>query len=227
MLAVERQFAHSGHDAPSSDPSGLQQHRPADVSSVEFDVELGELEREEGIPGASGSRPSIRNPVKEIQETQRRALPLTLGLVVHALADGLALGSAALSESAEDATAGASGWLVPSGLSIVVFLALAVHKGVLRYIAFCARCIWWRLTVIVIRSSYRAGTDNVSRCDGPTGSRLQAASGYVQRVDSRRDAAVVCCAVVLRSRRPQSLAWHHAAILGTRVQCTPQHRRHC
>ncbi|RPD62831.1 Zinc/iron permease [Lentinus tigrinus ALCF2SS1-6] len=129
MLAVERLFSHPAHDTLPSNSSATQQHRPANVSSVEFDVELGELEREQGIPGDSSSRPPVPKPVRDTQENQRRALPLTLGLVVHALADGLALGSAALSESAEDAAAGAPESLVPSGLSIIVFLALAIHKA--------------------------------------------------------------------------------------------------
>ena len=50
---------------------------------------------------------------------QAKALPMTLGLVIHSLADGLALGAAA--SSSDD-----------SGvqLSVVVFLALIIHKGV-------------------------------------------------------------------------------------------------
>ena len=80
MLVMERQFSHTGHDALSAESSTPQPNRPADVSSVEFDVELGELEREEGIPGESVTRPPSRNPAREIQETQRRALPLTLGV---------------------------------------------------------------------------------------------------------------------------------------------------
>jgi len=45
-----------------------------------------------------------------------RAYPLTLGLVVHGLADGLALGVSALGDTETD-------------LSLVVFLALIIHKG--------------------------------------------------------------------------------------------------
>lgn len=125
MLFMESQISHAAHDAPQS---GSQQPERTDVSSVEFDVELGELEREEGIPGQSSSRlaSSHRNPVVE---TQRRALPLTLGLVVHALADGLALGSAALSEPGSQTETPAQS-IVPSGLSVIVFFALAIHKGV-------------------------------------------------------------------------------------------------
>ncbi|TFK90754.1 hypothetical protein K466DRAFT_636098 [Polyporus arcularius HHB13444] len=128
MLFMEHQISHTVHDTPQSGP---QQPEQAEVTSVEFDVELGELERDEGIPGQSASRlPSRnRNPVKDVVENQRRALPLTLGLVVHALADGLALGSAALSETGDHTGAAAFQSIVPSGLSVIVFFALAIHKA--------------------------------------------------------------------------------------------------
>ncbi len=128
MLFMEHQISHTVHDTPQSGP---QQPEQAEVTSVEFDVELGELECDEGIPGQSASRiPSRnRNLVKDVVENQRRAPPLTLGLVVHALADGLALGSAALSETGDRTGATESQSIVPSGLSVIVFFALAIHKG--------------------------------------------------------------------------------------------------
>ena len=85
------------------------------TSRVEFDVELGDLEREEGI--ANGSAPN--NPPARHEEwvaVKAHAYPLTLVLIVHALADGFALGSSATSP-------------IDRGLSITVFLALIVHKG--------------------------------------------------------------------------------------------------
>ena len=130
MLVVERQFSSHGDSHMPLPTSDAQHSRQTDVSSVEFDVELGELEREEGFD--QGQQPPSRLPSHsglEPHETRQRAYPLTLGLVVHALADGLALGSAALSESSgADASVGES--IIPSGLSIVVFLALIIHKGV-------------------------------------------------------------------------------------------------
>lgn len=70
-----------------------------------------------------GTRPlmsrSISSSTLRIEASKKtKALPMTLGLVIHSLADGLALGAAA--SSTED-----------SGmeLSIVVFLALIIHKG--------------------------------------------------------------------------------------------------
>ncbi|KAI0712654.1 Zinc/iron permease [Earliella scabrosa] len=130
MLVVERQFSSHGDSHMPLPTSDVQHSRQTDVSSVEFDVELGELEREEGFD--QGQQPPSSRPPShsglEPHETRQRAYPLTLGLVVHALADGLALGSAALSESSgADASVGES--IIPSGLSIVVFLALIIHKA--------------------------------------------------------------------------------------------------
>jgi zinc transporter 9 len=45
-------------------------------------------------------------------------LNATLGLIIHAMADGIALGSSSLSSS--------------GGLGLVVFIAVIVHKGVSR-----------------------------------------------------------------------------------------------
>jgi len=53
-----------------------------------------------------------------------RAIPLTLGLVIHSLADGLALGASSLPK------AGGQGG---TQLSFVVFLALIVHKCTFKH----------------------------------------------------------------------------------------------
>ena len=140
MLIVERQVSHHSHPSEElHDPSSYQQPRPDEGSTVEFDVELGELERTEGIRSEQPSHPpsSLPRSTPNVSETRQRAYPLTLGLVVHALADGLALGSAALSESNLDRTSVDT--IAPTGLSVVVFLALAVHKGWLLSFAFVGR----------------------------------------------------------------------------------------
>ncbi|KAI0366646.1 Zinc/iron permease [Pilatotrama ljubarskyi] len=127
MLIVERQVSQHSHSPSANEQSGYQQPKPDEESTVEFDVELGDLERTEGIRLGEPSRSPPQPPIAETVESRRRAYPLTLGLVVHALADGLALGSASLSESGSGLPSGDS--IVPSGLSVVVFLALVVHKA--------------------------------------------------------------------------------------------------
>ncbi|KAI5831180.1 Zinc/iron permease [Schizophyllum commune Tattone D] len=79
----------------------LHAHAPS-APRIEFDAELSELEGAAPRHGVAG-------------EQAQRAVPLTLGLAVHALADGLALGAAARDDD------GGLGW--------IVFLALLVHKA--------------------------------------------------------------------------------------------------
>jgi solute carrier family 39 (zinc transporter), member 9 len=110
MLLVE-QFGPHGNEhrhteLPTTPPptNTPRQRRP------EFDVELAELEEEHGVPHGA----------EFIADSSRPAYPLTVGLIIHGLADGLALGVSALSDS----DSGSS-----SNLSLVVFMALAIHKG--------------------------------------------------------------------------------------------------
>ncbi|KAI0755304.1 Zinc/iron permease [Daedaleopsis nitida] len=128
MLVVELRISHStqGYHTLAGSDRNARQPRPDDVSTVEFDVELGELEREQGIESQPSSRPGTQSDLNA-GEGQQAAYPLTLGLVLHALADGLALGSAALSDLGNKPDEDTS--FYPSGLSLVVFLALAIHKA--------------------------------------------------------------------------------------------------
>ena len=115
MLLVERVIhtlsphGHSHTPLPTTAPSG------EGSSHVEFDadVELDELEREQGAASGSGRTGYHHSDAVD----KATAYPLTLGLMVHALADGFALGSSATSP-------------VDRGLSLTVFLALIIHKGV-------------------------------------------------------------------------------------------------
>ena len=118
MLVVERQSSH----APTFGGATGQVPLPAEPSSVEFDVELGDLERTEGISQDSGGRP-YPHTGSENAELQQRAFPLTFGLAIHAFVDGIAMGSAALSASGSDENSKSS------RLFVAVFLALVVHKG--------------------------------------------------------------------------------------------------
>ncbi|KAG2127879.1 Zinc/iron permease [Suillus cothurnatus] len=86
-----------------------------EVEDVHFDVALDELEREEGmtLPGSHASWQMLRHaPSSSLQ----RAYPLSLGLTVHALVDGYALGVSSLETQS-------------GALSFVVFLAIIIHKA--------------------------------------------------------------------------------------------------
>lgn len=68
----------------------------------------------------------IDRDLTQQNEGSKRATQLTLGLVVHSLADGFALGAAALPYGTAGVTKSAT-----SELSLVIFFALMVHKGTL------------------------------------------------------------------------------------------------
>ena len=112
-------------EEPPVEPPRSARRMPAGAGGnghVEFDVELGELEEAEGMGVQEEERERRHPPAYEPQsdpEGKRKAYPVTLGLIVHALADGLALGSSAFTN---DSTS-------TSGLSFLIFAALVVHKG--------------------------------------------------------------------------------------------------
>ncbi|TCD61216.1 hypothetical protein EIP91_008785 [Steccherinum ochraceum] len=123
MLLVDR-LIHRNDPDPTLTTSGSRPASAGGNGRVVFDVELNGLELSEGLPPEHDE--SMRNPnvtpphlLVTTPEARKKAYPLTTGLVVHALSDGLALGSSALASDSPTA----------SGLSLVVFLALIVHKA--------------------------------------------------------------------------------------------------
>ena len=132
MLVVEQLgSSHAHHQPPQRRPShsGRHHHGVASPDSI-FDVEL---ELEDGPDGTSGTYVHERRPsagsvgaAKSSVESELppSAYPITIGLVLHGLADGLALGMSMLSNNDSSSSSYA--------LSLVVFMALAVHKGTLH-----------------------------------------------------------------------------------------------
>ncbi len=126
MLIVEQLSSSHAHQQPH------HAHRPghyaAGVASPDsiFDVELAGVDG--GTDGASapherraaGSSVSATKTNLE-SDLPPSAYPITIGLVLHGLADGVALGMSMLSNDESSSH--------PYALSLVVFLALAVHKG--------------------------------------------------------------------------------------------------
>ncbi|KAI6039355.1 Zinc/iron permease [Pisolithus marmoratus] len=85
-----------------------------------FQIDLEELEREQGltVPSIVGSRPPLPTGRHfSSDDAFHRVFPLSLGLVVHALVDGYALGVSATADEGS------------SALSLIVFLAIIVHKA--------------------------------------------------------------------------------------------------
>ncbi|KAF8630915.1 hypothetical protein AX17_005273 [Amanita inopinata Kibby_2008] len=131
MLAMDRLVSpHARMKTLSQDvkyphlPTHGVPHDAQPESRIDFDAELSELEREQGSgrdhESASASNGSVRHvPVagSDAALARKHAASLTFGLVVHALVDGLVLGVSSLSSA------------VSVALSIVVFMALVVHKA--------------------------------------------------------------------------------------------------
>ncbi|KAF9077489.1 Zinc/iron permease [Rhodocollybia butyracea] len=118
MLVIEQVFApHSHSSTPSS--IALSNAKPSPSSELEFDAELGELEGEHGMPRAGPVGAPMDSTHAE-PSAEMQAMPLTLGLVIHSLADGFALGVSSFPTSNE--------YKDSSGLSVIVFFAVVIHK---------------------------------------------------------------------------------------------------
>ncbi|KAJ3717162.1 Zinc/iron permease [Lentinula raphanica] len=113
MLVIEQLFSTHSH-SPASGSNPASSFKPDNSSEVQFDAELGELEGEQGMPNRSTA--GIH---QESSSSQIQAIPLTLGLVIHSLADGFALGVSFFPSN--EATGSSS-------LSVIVFLAIIIHK---------------------------------------------------------------------------------------------------
>lgn len=108
MLLVE-QF--TSHSHPHSELPTISVTSPK--SPLHFDIDLEELAQGHDLRADAGNQTAT---VECESRRPERAYPLTLGLVMHGLADGLALGVSALDNTGSD-------------LSLVVFFALVIHKG--------------------------------------------------------------------------------------------------
>lgn len=114
MLIIEQLISPHSHSHPPNHSMSL----PVSTSDVEFDADLGDI----GLRNPSERHhdpPSTPNTL-EASADRERAFVLLLGLVIHGIADGLALGVAHVAGSASGDT---------NTLSLVVFFALVLHKG--------------------------------------------------------------------------------------------------
>ena len=116
MLVIEQLISpHSRPHLPNDSFSSI----PNSTSDVEFDAELGDI----GLGNSADRRPDppLTPNTLEASTDRERAFVLLLGLVIHGIADGLALGVAHV--------AGSSSGNSNSSLSLVVFFAVVLHKG--------------------------------------------------------------------------------------------------
>jgi zinc transporter 9 len=128
MLIVEQLSSSHTHHHPGQHRHvrRLSQHTLgiASPDSV-FDVELAGLDDDtDSVPAPHARRAaasSVSATKANVESDPPSAYPITIGLVLHGLADGVALGMSVLSNDESSSH--------PYALSLVVFLALAVHKG--------------------------------------------------------------------------------------------------
>jgi len=128
FMLVTEQLIPGAHSHSGLQIYGSSHLSPKD-STVEFDVdvELGELEQDSARsphPTTSGSTSAHRSATPRASAGDGFKIPfsgkgftLTLGLVLHALSDGLALGSSIVSDAGSQE------------LSLVIFAALVIHKA--------------------------------------------------------------------------------------------------
>ena len=130
MLIVEQlSSSHAHHNHHHHHYARVRSQHSASIASADsiFDVELAGLDDgTDGVPApyerrAAASASSVSTTKTNVESDTPSAYPITIGLVLHGLADGLALGMSVLSNDESSSH--------PYALSLVVFLALAVHKG--------------------------------------------------------------------------------------------------
>jgi zinc transporter 9 len=125
MLVVEQFTSSHSHSEDLALPLHAKDNTSA-VSDVPFDddIVLDELEQDQGPSSPSSSNTATRRRIQaepnwlvSSNGGVGNAFSLTLGLVIHGVADGLALGMSALADSKS------------LDISLIVFLALLIHKG--------------------------------------------------------------------------------------------------
>ena len=114
MMVVEHFVAGSHNHGPDPTSGGGTQ--------LEFDAELGELEADQNGRSERRAYENMHGPAatQVIAPAKQKAIPFTIGLIIHGIADGCALGVSALEEASSQNS---------NGLSLIVFLALLLHKG--------------------------------------------------------------------------------------------------
>ncbi|KAF7346591.1 Beta-lactamase class penicillin binding protein [Mycena sanguinolenta] len=122
MMVVEQLVAPHSH---SHGHGSLALHSVGPASSlptVEFDAEMGDLEQPDAPTTGGFMQADASSSLSEMKNSRAKAYPLTLGLILHGLADGLSLGVSSLSTSGASSEA-------HRDLSFIVFLALIIHKA--------------------------------------------------------------------------------------------------
>ncbi|KAJ7244999.1 Zinc/iron permease [Mycena haematopus] len=121
MMVVEQLVAPHSH-SPTSGSLALHSVGPPSNSTVEFDAEMGDFEQPDPPTTSGFMQADASNSLSEAKNSRAKAYPLTLGLILHGLADGLSLGVSSLPAPGAPSDS-------PRDLSFIVFLALIIHKA--------------------------------------------------------------------------------------------------
>jgi zinc transporter 9 len=216
MLIVEQlssSHAHEQHPHKRRPPGLLHAGGVGSPDSV-FDVELAGFE--DGADGPSGphERRAAASGVSATKTSNNAesdlppsAYPITLGLVLHGLADGLALGMSMLSNGESSSNSYA--------LSLVVFLALAVHKG--TYAPSGPTAFHCRSLIFIYSPSpwcscspYLPCVHHLSDVDISFTGGVQKALAAVQRIDTSRGYHLLRSLLIFRIEA-SGRRWHRLA----------------
>ncbi|KAJ3573171.1 hypothetical protein NP233_g2596 [Leucocoprinus birnbaumii] len=192
MMVVEHLVAGDHGHSHGSNPSG------GGGTQLEFDAELGELESDQNGHPERRTSESSRGPTlaQVVASAKQKAIPFTIGLIIHGIADGCALGVSALEEASSQQS---------NGLSLIVFLALLFHKGE-DFSRTVSQLVTQPLettysSVNFILSSHLNGVRGFSSKHESSSGRLQKISGNIRRFDPSRGNSHLLSSNLLRFRR--------------------------
>ncbi|KAK7048552.1 beta-lactamase class penicillin binding protein, partial [Favolaschia claudopus] len=132
QLVAPHSHSHSHSQLNTTNSGSLSLHNVGGQqsdSTLEFDAEMGDLDLEpqpdppSGGSGTGFMQADASASLSELRGSRAKAYPMTFGLFIHGLADGLALGVSSLPEP------GSSTNSPHRDLSFIVFLALIIHKA--------------------------------------------------------------------------------------------------
>ncbi|KAL9711294.1 hypothetical protein Ac2012v2_005834 [Leucoagaricus gongylophorus] len=114
MMVVEHLMVGNHNHGPDLTRGGGTQ--------LEFDAELGELETDQHGHSERRTAENMRRPVANqvVAPPKQKAIPFTIGLIIHGMADGCALGVSAFEGTSSQNS---------DGISLIIFLALLFHKA--------------------------------------------------------------------------------------------------
>jgi hypothetical protein len=217
MLIVEQLSSSHAHHEPHHARRPSQQHHALGITSPDsiFDVELAGLDDgTDGVPASHvrrASASSVSAMKTNFESDTPSAYPITIGLVLHGLADGLALGMSVLSNEESSSH--------PYALSLVVFMALAVHKGAYTVLRREPRVFSPFIVPSLTRSylpsvrpcsSHRPRVHSLPHVDFSLARGVQKTSDFIQRIDPSRSYRILRILLIYRIKK-RGRRWHRLA----------------